>query len=43
VIRGYEKDLKEVSALAESVLGRKIEIQIGEFNSDYDDPDGHRS
>lgn len=43
VIRGYEKDLKEVSALAESVLGRKIEIQIGEFNSDYDDPDGHRT
>ncbi|MFC4116506.1 PA14 domain-containing protein [Nonomuraea zeae] len=43
VIRGYETDLKQVSALAESVLGRKIEIQIGEFNSDYDDPDGHRT
>ncbi|MFC5827323.1 PA14 domain-containing protein [Nonomuraea insulae] len=43
VIRGYETDLKEVSALAESVLGRKIDIQIGEFNSDFDDPDGHRT
>ncbi|MEV0234474.1 PA14 domain-containing protein [Nonomuraea sp. NPDC050786] len=43
VVRGYETDLKEVSALAESVLGRKIELQIGEFNSDFDDPDGHRT
>ena len=43
VIRDYETDLKEVSALAESVLGRKIDLQIGEFNSDFNDPDGHRT
>jgi hypothetical protein len=43
VIRGYETDLKQVSDLAESVLGRKIEIQIGEFNSDHQDTDGHRT
>lgn len=43
VIRAYETDIKEVSALAESVLGRKADIQIGEFNSDFDDPDGHRT
>ncbi|MEU4697967.1 PA14 domain-containing protein [Nonomuraea dietziae] len=43
VIRQYETDIKEVSALAESVLGRKVELQIGEFNSDFDDPDGHRT
>ncbi|MET7335033.1 PA14 domain-containing protein [Nonomuraea sp. NPDC005650] len=42
-IRSYETDLKEVGALAESVLGRKIDLQIGEFNSDFDDPDGHRT
>ncbi|MEV0381538.1 PA14 domain-containing protein [Nonomuraea sp. NPDC050643] len=43
VIRSYETDLKEVSALAESVLGRKIDIQIGEFNSDFNDPGGART
>ncbi|MFG1689033.1 PA14 domain-containing protein [Nonomuraea sp. NPDC049269] len=43
VIRDYESDIKEVSALAESVLGRKIDLQIGEFNSDFNDPDGHRT
>ncbi|GAA3690496.1 hypothetical protein GCM10022224_064910 [Nonomuraea antimicrobica] len=43
VIRRYETDLKEVSALAESILGRKIELQIGEFNSDWQDEDGHRT
>ncbi|GAA3546481.1 hypothetical protein GCM10022419_028280 [Nonomuraea rosea] len=43
VIRAYETDLKEVSALAESILGRKIGIQIGEYNSDWDDQDGHRT
>ncbi|WP_171074488.1 PA14 domain-containing protein [Nonomuraea basaltis] len=43
VVRGYETDLKEVGALAESVLGRKIDIQIGEFNSDHRDTDGHRT
>ncbi|MEU7856141.1 PA14 domain-containing protein [Nonomuraea sp. NPDC049141] len=43
VIRDYETDIKEVSALAESVLGRKIDLQIGEFNSDFNDPDGHRT
>ncbi|TYB58053.1 hypothetical protein FXF51_37990 [Nonomuraea sp. PA05] len=43
VVRQYETDLKEVSALAESVLGRKIDIQIGEYNSDYEDEDGHRT
>jgi hypothetical protein len=43
VVRGYETDLKEVGALAESVLGREIDIQIGEFNSDFDDPGGRRT
>ncbi|SEG88342.1 Glycosyl hydrolases family 39 [Nonomuraea solani] len=43
VIRAYETELKEVSALAESVLGRKIDIQIGEFNSDFNDPTGDRT
>jgi hypothetical protein len=43
VIRKYETDIKEVSALAESILGRKIDIQIGEFNSDHLDDDGHRT
>lgn len=43
VIRQYETDIKEVSALAESVLGRKIDVQIGEFNSDHKDDDGHRT
>ncbi|MFC4008549.1 PA14 domain-containing protein [Nonomuraea purpurea] len=43
VIRGYETDLKQVGALAESVLGRKIDLQIGEFNSDFDDPGGKRT
>ncbi|MEU4232292.1 PA14 domain-containing protein [Nonomuraea sp. NPDC026600] len=43
VIRKYETDIKEVSALAESVLGRKIDLQIGEFNSDHKDDDGHRT
>ncbi|MEV0350004.1 PA14 domain-containing protein [Nonomuraea sp. NPDC050680] len=43
VIRTYESDIKEVSALAESILGRKIDIQIGEFNSDHLDDDGHRT
>ncbi|MEV1247484.1 PA14 domain-containing protein [Nonomuraea sp. NPDC050022] len=43
VIRTYETDIKEVSALAESILGRKIDIQIGEFNSDHKDDDGHRT
>ncbi|MGR6916245.1 PA14 domain-containing protein [[Actinomadura] parvosata] len=43
VVRAYETDLKAVSALAESVLGRRIDIQIGEFNSDYDDPGGART
>ena len=32
-----------MSALAESVLGRKIDLQIGEFNSDHKDDDGHRT
>ncbi|MGN9844019.1 PA14 domain-containing protein [Nonomuraea sp. H19] len=43
VIRGYETEMNQVRELAESVLGRKIDIQIGEFNSDHRDDDGHRT
>lgn len=43
VIRSYETDIKQVSALAESILGHPIELQIGEFNSDFKDDDGHRT
>lgn len=43
VIRQYETDLKEVAALAKSILGHEIDLQIGEFNSDWQDDDGHRT
>ncbi|WP_188194134.1 PA14 domain-containing protein [Nonomuraea sp. SYSU D8015] len=43
VIRAYETEMNEVRALARSVLGRDIDIQIGEFNSDHQDTDGHRT
>ncbi|NUW32651.1 hypothetical protein HTZ77_14590 [Nonomuraea sp. SMC257] len=43
VIRAYETDIEGVRATVRSVLGRDLPIQIGEFNSDFDDPDGHRT
>ncbi|MEV0151184.1 MULTISPECIES: PA14 domain-containing protein [unclassified Nonomuraea] len=43
VIRDYETDIEAVRSTVRSVLGRDLPIQIGEFNSDYDDPDGHRT
>lgn len=43
VIRAYESDIQAVRALIRAELGRDLELQIGEFNSDYDDPDGHRT
>ncbi|MEV0201648.1 PA14 domain-containing protein [Nonomuraea sp. NPDC050691] len=43
VIRAYETDIAGVRATVRSVLGRDLPIQIGEFNSDFDDPDGHRT
>ncbi|MDF2709875.1 MAG: hypothetical protein K0R62_5527 [Nonomuraea muscovyensis] len=43
VIREYETDIAAVRALIRSELGRDLDLQIGEFNSDFDDPDGHRT
>lgn len=40
VIRSYETDVDRMRATIRSVLGRDLEIQIGEFNSDHNDPEG---
>jgi hypothetical protein len=40
VIEGYSSDIADLKARVARLTGRDIPIQIGEWNMDYEDPDG---